>query len=189
MRSGWLGVLTTGVALGVLGAAEVAAAQSPIPFSVEARAAAAFPRGALDENWGTGVGFGVTATVQLLPNYGIYGGYSRTTFGADDNGLANAVDSGFAVGLTRAFVVAGPALVPWVGTGLLIHDMEVAGVANAGGDSQLGFEFGGGVAAALTPRVRLTPGIGYRQYGVRLLGAERETVSYFSIGIGLNVAF
>jgi len=183
------GVAAVAVWAGAMGTAGEAAAQSPIPLSVEVRADAAFPRGALEERWGTGIGFGVNATVQLVPNYGLYGGYSRTVFDTDVADVQSAVISGFSVGLTRSFPVAGPALVPWVGTGLLIHDLTIEGRPGGGSDSELGFEVGGGVAVALTPRVRLTPGIGYRQFGARVLGAERETVQNFSAGVGLNVAF
>jgi opacity protein-like surface antigen len=178
-------LLLAAVGIGSLTAVSDAATQ--VPLSVEVRAEAAFPRGALDERWGVGVGFGVSATIQLVPNYGLYGGYSRTTFDHDADAGLRAVGSGSSIGLTRAFPVAGLALVPWVGSGLLIHDLRIEGAPAADGDSQLGFEVGGGVAVALTPNIRLTPGIGYRQYGARILGAERETVQYFSAGVGLNV--
>jgi hypothetical protein len=187
MRRSAYVMLAAGLASGLGIATYEAAAQSPIPLSVEARAEAAFPRGAMEDGWRTGVGFGVSATVQLVPNYGLYGGYSRTTFDHDADAGLRAVGSGFSIGLTRAFPVAGLALVPWVGSGLLIHDLRIEGAPAADGDSQLGFEVGGGVAVALTPNIRLTPGIGYRQYGARILGAERETVQYFSAGVGLNV--
>jgi opacity protein-like surface antigen len=192
MKRSWFAMLTASVALGATVHPAPAAAQSPVPFSVEARAEAAFPRGALDERWGMGAGFGVNATVQLVPNYGLYGGYSRVVFDLDPLDDLQAVDSGFAIGLTRAFPVAGPAIVPWIGSGLLIHDLQLRDRVDdrtASGDSQLGFEIGGGVAVALSRNIRLTPGIGYRQYGARILGEERETVQYFSAGVGLNVGF
>jgi opacity protein-like surface antigen len=189
MRSGAYVMLAAGMGSGLGIAAYEAAAQSPIPLSAEVRAEAAFPRGAMEDGWKTGVKFGVSATVQLVPNYGLYGGYSRTVFDHDADAGLRAVDSGLSLGLTRAFPVAGPALVPWVGTGLLIHDLRIEGAPATSGESQLGFEIGGGVAVALTPNIRLTPGIGYRQYDARILGVERETVQYFSAGVGLNVGF
>lgn len=169
------------------GSAGAAAAQSPVPLGVEARVAAAFPRGALEDVVGTGVGFGVNAAVQLLPNYALYAGYSRTSFGIEDDDH-NLIDSGFSVGLSRGFPVS-PAVMPWVGVGLLVHDLSLDSGETLDADSQLGFEFGGGVALAVAPRVRVTPGIGYRQYSARLAGPERDTISYFTAGVGLNVAF
>lgn len=179
--------ITAGLGLGLAATAERAAAQSPIPLSVEVRADAAFPTGSLGERAGTGVGYGASATLQLVPNYGLYGGYSRTTFDLDGTDDARAVASGFSVGLTRGFAVDRE-FTPWVGVGLLLHGLEVEGAAG-GGDSRLGFEVGGGLAIGVLPRVRLTPGIGYRQFGSEFLGAERETIQYLTAGIGLNVAF
>jgi opacity protein-like surface antigen len=192
---GW--IITAAVAAAVGLGAGAAAAQSPIPISAEVRVDGGFPRGALEENAGAGpaIGFGVNLAVQLVPNYALYGGYSRTvfdldgaTFTPDANGdTPRAIDSGFSVGLTRAFQLGGPVM-PYVGVGLLVHDLEMEGIAG-GGDSQLGFEFGAGAAIPVAHRIRLTPGIGYRQYSARILGNERETVNIFSAGVGLNLAF
>jgi hypothetical protein len=176
----------------LFGAAEQAAAQSPIPLAVEVRADAAFPTGSggfadLAEN---GVGFGVNVALQLIPNLGIYGGYSRTTFDLDVPGNARAVDSGFSVGLTTAIPGFGPAIMPYLGAGLLFHDLELENVITpVTADGQLGFEVGGGLAIALLPRVRLTPGVGFRRYQAQFIGNQRETISYFTGGLGLNLAF
>jgi opacity protein-like surface antigen len=183
-------VMMTAATIAATGFTGVAEAQSPIPISAEVRLNGGFPRGALEENAGAspGLGYGVNVAVQLVPNYAIYGGYSRTTFDLDVPASGRAVDSGFAVGLTRGFELGGP-ISPYVGVGLLVHDLEIEGDVAGGGDSQLGFEFGGGVAIPVAQRIRITPGIGYRQYSARILGTERETVSIFSAGVGLNVAF
>jgi opacity protein-like surface antigen len=189
MKTTKFAAIAVGVALGATGMAAPAAAQSPIPLSLEARAAAAFPTGG---TWGdladTGVGFGVSASVQLVPNIGVYGGYSRTTFDIALPGDVRAVDSGFAVGLNAG--LGGAAISPWVGAGLLFHSLELENVPTPGGaDSQLGFEAGTGLAIALTPRVRFTPAVAYRRYQARLLTTEREPISYISVGAGLNFAF
>jgi hypothetical protein len=182
-------ILFTTAAIGLGGAAEVAA-QSSLPLSLEVRTDGAFPRGgAFEDRASTGIGLGVSAALQLVPNYALYGGYSRTTFDLDGAGDARAVDSGFAVGLTRAFPLGGAPLVPWVGTGVIIHDLEVEGVQNAAGESRLGFEVGGGVAVPLTPQLRLTPGLAFRRYEAPFLASQRERISYFSAGVGLNLAF
>jgi hypothetical protein len=168
---------------------EAGLAQSPIPLAVEARAHAAFPTVDLGTHARTGFGYGVSATVQLFPNYGLYGGWSRTEFDLEQQG-GRAIDSGFAIGLTAAYpmlLVGG--LTPWLGSGLLIHRLEVTGASVPAGNASLGFEFGGGVAIPLTPTVRLTPGLGYRWYNAPFIGRGSARISYLSAGAGLNVSF
>jgi hypothetical protein len=175
------------VLLTLAGIPRTAAAQSPIRLAVEPRVGAAFPLGTLGDHAETGSGWGVSATVQLVPNYGLYGGYSRTEFDLDAG--ERAIDSGFSVGLSAAYPGLFGGLTPWLGTGLLIHDLEVEGVAIPAGDSSVGFEVGGGVVVPLAPRIRLTPGIGYRQYRAPFIGDANATISYLSLAVGLNLAF
>jgi hypothetical protein len=176
----------------VLGGASILEAQSPIPFAVEVRADAAFPTGGgFADIADTGVGFGVSASVQLVPNIGVYGSYSRFTFdlsGTDVPEGVRAVDSGFSVGLTTSLPALVPGLVPWVGAGLLIRDLGMEGMQTPAGDTGLGFEVGGGIAVPLAPRIRVTPGVGFRRYTAPLL-ADTETISYVTAGVGLNFAF
>lgn len=180
-------VLATFAALAASAAAAPLAAQSPIPLSVEVRAGAAIPTGGdFAEHAQTGFGLGASAAVQLFPNYGLYAGYSRTQFDLDIEG-ARAIDSGFSVGLTAAYPGLG-GITPWLGTGLLFHTLDVEGATQAEGDAQVGFEVGGGVVVPVAPRVRLTPGIAYRRYSAPFLH-DTEPISYFSAGLGLNVAF
>ncbi|MBA2243672.1 MAG: outer membrane beta-barrel protein [Gemmatimonadetes bacterium] len=172
-----------------LAAPAAAAAQSPVPFAAEGRVGVAFPSGDLDRLANSGVGFGATLTVQLMPNYGLYGGYSRTEFEMEGAADARAIDSGFAVGLTAAYPWLGTRVMPWLGTGLLFHDLEVRGLSPAEGSSEIGWELGGGLAVVLAPRVRLTPGISLRTYAAPLPGRSDGRVSYATAGVGLNVAF
>ncbi|HEV2132130.1 MAG TPA: hypothetical protein VGR27_13540 [Longimicrobiaceae bacterium] len=172
-----------------LAAPEKSAAQSPIPFAVEGRAGIAFPSGDLARLANSGVGFGATVTVQLMPNYALYGGYSRTEFELEGGTDGRAIDSGFAVGLTAAYPWLGTRVMPWLGTGLLFHDLEVQGAPPAEGSSEIGWELGGGLAILLAPRVRLTPGISLRTYAAPLPGRSDGRVSYATAGVGLNVAF
>jgi hypothetical protein len=153
-------------------------AQSPIPISVEVRGDAAVPTGSFGDRVDTGVGFGVSASVAVMPNVGVYGSYSRTEFGLT-GAEGNAVADGFAAGLTTAFGPRG-AVTPWVGAGVLFHGLDVAGTR----EGDVGFEVGGGVAVPLGPNLRLTPGVGYRQFGAGAHG----NVSYVSAGVGLNLA-
>jgi hypothetical protein len=170
-------------------AGTVAVAQSPIPISVEARAMAAVPTGSLADHSDPALGVGFSATVQLFPNYGLYAGWSRTAFGLEQEGRdARAIDSGFAIGLTASY----PGIVgvtPWLGSGLLIHDLEVEGATAPVGDSSIGFEVGGGLSVPIAPRLRLTPGVGFRWYNAPLGADASARISYFSAGVGLNLSF
>lgn len=174
------------------GGAGSAAAQSWGPLSVEARLDAAFPRGALAERWGTGIGFGVTAAARLLPSASLYAGYGYTRFDLDFLDEVHAVDSGFSGGLrlARAVPLGEVAVEPWAAAGLLLHEVEIRGSSTAeGGDSRPGFEAAGGVAVMLPYGLRFTTRLGYRQYDGRILSTERERVSYFSAGTGIGVSF
>lgn len=180
--------MVAGLTIGLVGSVE---AQSRIPVSIEARFEAAVPRGAVAERWGPTVGVGLNAAVQLVPNYALYAGYSRASFDLDPVDDMHAVDSGFSAGLTRTLPVSGTAVVPWVKSGLLIHSLEIEGGARTGGDGRLGFEVGGGITIPnrRRPALPMSLGASYRRYGARVLGADREAVSYFSAGLGLIVAF
>ncbi len=177
------------LAYAVMMASSGAAAQLPIPFAVEGRIGVASPTGNLGEQANTGFGSGATVSVQLIPNYGLYGGYSRTEFDLDVADNARAVDSGFAVGLTAAYPLFGAGIMPWFGSGLLLHDLAVQGATTVSGSSQIGFEVGGGITVPVAPRVRLTPGIGFRRYTAPLLAQAEASISYLTAGVGVNVAF
>jgi opacity protein-like surface antigen len=183
---------TVAVAL-ALGAGE-ARAQLNIPLSVEGRVDYAVPVRDFDDladegiSWGAGVSLGVT------PSVGVYGTYSQTEFEFADLEDAEVQDAGFSVGLTTALPrVSG--ISPWLGAGLVIHQFEFDsedGEEDEGIDEDLGFEVGGGLAVPLGANIRLTPGIGYRQYGVdvgTLLGTAEFDVSYFTAGVGVNFSF
>jgi hypothetical protein len=187
MKALWAGVAGILVVSAVPDSGAVA--QSPIPLAVEVRAGTAIPTGSLADHTDTALGVGVSATVQLFPNYGLYGGWSRTSFNLEQEGAnARAVDSGFAIGLTAAYPgILG--ITPWLGSGVLIHDLDVEGVNVPDGDSSIGFEAGGGVVVPIAPRVRLTPGIGFRWYNAPFIGDASARISYFSAGVGLNVGF
>ena len=176
-----------------LGAGE-ANAQLPIPLSVEGRLDYAVPVRDFDDFVDEGMSWGVGAALGVSPGLGIYGTYSQTEFALEDLEDSEVEDSGFSVGLTTALPsVSG--LSPWVGAGLVIHEFDLDDDTDGDEDDieeDLGFEVGGGLAVPLAPNIRLTPGIGYRQYGVdvgTLLGTAEFDVSYFTAGVGLNISF
>lgn len=187
-------VLFAAAMLAVAIPAAQAEAQLPIPLSVEGRLDYAVPTGDLDDQLSaeSGVGVGVGVSLGLRPGLGVYGTYSNTRFGAGlfDDEEPDAKDAGFSVGLTAALPVGGT-LAPWIGAGAVFHTLELNG-SEEGIDEDVGFEVGGGIAVPLTRNVRLTPGIGYRRYGVdiqRPLVDLEMDVSYFTAGVGLNVSF
>jgi hypothetical protein len=158
--------------------------------SIEAGMGAAVPFGAVAERWGVGLDYGVRAAVELTPRYAVYAGYSYTFFDLDPVDDMHAVDTGLAGGVTRSFPGAGR-VVPWVRTGLLIHSLEIQGGAGTADDGRLGFEVGGGVMIRhkRLRALRANLGGGYRRYDARVLGPERETVSYLHAGGGFGIVF
>jgi hypothetical protein len=81
----------------------------------------------------------------VLPNLGINGKYSQTRFGGGwtGDGPSDATDAGFSAGVTAALPgMAGVS--PWVGGGLLFHQLEVRGT-RSGVSQDMGFELGVGL--------------------------------------------
>lgn len=182
-----------GVAVALSLAAGEAQAQFNIPLSLEGRVDYAVPVRDFDDvadegiSWGAGVSLGVT------PGIGVYGTYSQTEFDVANTQSVEFKDQGFSVGLTTQLPrLSG--LSPWVGAGLVIHELSVEDEqsSNGGVDEDLGFEVGGGLAIPVGANIRLTPGIGYRQYGVDvggLISTSEFDVSYFTAGVGVNFSF
>lgn len=172
-----------------------AKAQFSIPLSVEGRLDYAVPVRDFDDAVDEGISWGAGVSLGISPGVGVYGTYSQTEFSIEDADDAEVQDKGFSVGLTTSLPsVSG--LAPWVGAGLVIHEFDFNDETDEDGDDgideDLGFEVGGGLAVPLARNVRLTPGIGYRQYGVdvgTLLGDAEFDVSYFTAGVGLNISF
>ena len=178
--------------ISVFGTEGVVSAQSSIPLSVEVRGDAAFPVGDFaDGNVENGLGFTASASLQLVPGFGAYGSYSRNEFSLDGS-ESDVLDQGWAAGLTASLGGAPGRATPFVGAGLLFHELEVDGVEQ--GDAKMGFEVGAGIAVPLGRRIRVTPAVGYRQYNVEstALGgllASDSNVSYLTAGVGLNISF
>lgn len=173
------------VALAALGSAGAAAAQAPIPVSLEARGGVALPAGDFADRADTGWGFGGSVHVQVAPRVSVYGGFSQTEF--DMEGLSGeGTDRGFEVGARVAF--PGVGFSPWVRGGLLFHDWEVdAAGAELDGDSDVGFEVGAGAAFPLGPRVAVSPGFAYRRYSSTVPVLGEMNVSYLALDVGLRI--
>lgn len=170
------------------------AAQLPVPLSIEGRAGAAFPVGDFADGLETGLSLSASAAVGVTPGFGIYGAYNHTTFNADGGG-GGLVDRGFSVGATASLAGLTPRVTPYLGAGLVMHELELDvddGDDPDVGETDLGFEVGAGLAVQLAPNVRLTPALGYRRYGAEipaLVGTVEGDVSYLTLGVGLNIGF
>lgn len=175
-------------ALAAVSMAPEAAAQLPVPLSVEARADFAFPAGEFAEDVKNGIGWGVNAALGVARGVGVYGGYSRTEFDLEVLD-GDVIDTGFAVGLTTSLPTFSRDVSPWVGGGILFHDVEVdLGAVSADSDTDVGFELGAGLALWITPTLRLTPGFGFRRFSTTLFGVDRDA-TYVTAGAGLNFSF
>lgn len=173
-----------------------AGAQLGIPLSVEGRLDYAVPVGDFDDTVDEGLSWGAGLALGVAPGMGLYGTYSRTQFDIEGVDEAEVEDSGFSVGVTTALPsVSG--ISPWLGAGVVMHTFDFNDETDEdsdedGIDEEVGFEVGGGLALPLARNVRLTPGIGYRQYGVdvgTLFGEAEFDVQYFTAGVGLNISF
>lgn len=182
---------TVAVALSL--AAGEARAQFSIPLAVEGRLDYAVPVGDFDDLADEGLSWGAGLSLGITPAIGIYGTYSQTTFDVADFEDVDLEDNGFSAGLTAALPsVSG--LAPWVGAGVVMRELSFEGDDgdDEGVDENLGFELGGGLAIPVGANIRLTPAIGYRQYGVDvggLVGTAEFDVQYFTAGVGVNFSF
>lgn len=165
-----------------------AAAQTPLPISLEARGGVAIPTGDFKDLGGgidNGWGFGGSVHVQVAPRVSVYGGYSQTEFDLEST-TGTASDRGFEVGGRFAFPGVGYS--PWVRGGLLFHDMEVERAGTElEGDNDPGFEIGAGAAFPLGPRVAVSPGVAYRRYSTDLPVFGEQNVSYLALDVGLRI--
>lgn len=157
-------------AAAALAGAQQASAQSVIPLSFEARLDAGVPTGDAGEFYNTGVGFGLRASLDLAPNFAVYGGYSRFTFDADDEGLtdAEAELEGFEVGGRVGLGTGGAVAAPYVLLGALFQD------------EQTGLEAGLGADYPVSWNLSVTPEVRYRTI---------DEFNYLTLGIGARVHF
>lgn len=191
-------VRTLAAALG-LAVLVPAAAQAQIsPFSVEARVGAAIPTGDFADGVTTGFGFDANVAYRVMPMLELYGGYSWTRFGFDDDEEfdedVNMDDSGFAVG-ARVMFAGVPGIDPWVRGGVILHQLKtsfsegpVSGSFTT--DRAAGFEAAAGVAIPVAPRVALTPAVTFRTYTPKFDGESFDSsVQYVGLHLGGRISF
>ncbi|HYH81796.1 MAG TPA: outer membrane beta-barrel protein [Longimicrobium sp.] len=185
-------------ALAALALAGSAQAQSTLPLSFEGRVGAVLPSGDWGELAKTGVGLNGNVTFNVTPVLGIYGGYTYNRFGVDDElgdtDGANFTEQGFDVGLKARF--AGPTgmgATPFFRGGAIFHKIGVSDdELSVSGDYKLGFDVGGGVEIPVSPRIMLTPQVGYSQFNPGddddlEPGEEEINVSNIHLAVGVSI--
>lgn len=191
-------LITAGLVAAALGVGGTAAeAQGILPIAVEVRGGYAIPTGDLgDSDVDDGLGFGVNAQIAFMPMLAAYVGWERYSFGIDtetDSVDADITDSGFRFGL-QATLPFTPfiGVNPFVFAGGIYNSAEMSasggGVSVSGdSDSSLGYEFGGGLAIPLGPRLQFTPAVRYRSHSVEFGDADAGDMSYLTAEVGLRL--
>jgi hypothetical protein len=167
------------------------AAQEEGRFRIEASAGAVFPRAALAERWGTGLGWDARASARLVGGTAVYAGAGAAFFDLDFLDDIRAVDSGVSLGLVQRVGPGGSRVEPWASAGVLLHRLRVDGMEGAGGGERPGVELDAGVAVRTrkAPRLRATVKAGYRRYASRVRTPERESVDYLTLQLGAGASF
>lgn len=180
-------------ALGVALSAGGAAAQSAVPVELELRVGAALPQGDIEDGLGTGYTWGINGAYGFNEKLQGYLSYSQAVYGPEEDidEDVDIKDKGLGAGLRYTIPTAGR-IRPWFSAGLAYRSFEVdADGGNISLDSELGFEAGAGIAFDVSPRVSLTPGIGYTS--VSLDGDDGEggefsaDMSSLRIDVGVRV--
>jgi opacity protein-like surface antigen len=182
--------IAAAVALAAALAAGDAAAQTPLPLSLELRAGAAFPQGDI-EDVSTGYTFGASAAYGFAPGLEGYLSYSQAVYSPDggdaEDADAKLRDKGFGLGLRYSFPLPGRVR-PWVSAGVARRQMEVdTEDGNITFENEIGYEAGAGVAFDVSPKVSITPGIGYTSFTIDGEEFDSEDAKLGSIRLDVGV--
>lgn len=148
-----------------------APAAAQLPVSVELRLDAGIPTGDAADEFDTGVGFGVRASLDLAPTFALYGGYSQFTFDHDEDALLGDGErelEGFELGGRVGLGTGGGVANPYAMLGALFQDDET------------GLEAGLGADYAVSYNLSVTPEVRYRTIG---------DTNYISLGMGARFRF
>jgi hypothetical protein len=154
--------------------------------SLEGRVGTSIPVGDLSDG---GAESGLLAEGELIftpsLNLSVFAGLGMHTFNCEGEDECEEFSSrGLHGGLKYLFGRSGTAT-PWLRGGLMLHEAEV-GETDSG--FSLGFEGGGGIDLALTPRFSLTPALRYHQYEADF-GASSIDMSWVSLALGAHFHF
>lgn len=195
------------VAVLAFAAAESQAQAAAGAISLEAGGGVALPLGDFKDEEGAaaqnGFGFRVGGAFWFTPQLAVYAGYSRYSFGVDDEELdefgadADWIDSGFGAGLRFALAPAGEGtgFSPWLEGGLayrsLALDLSADGASGRiSFDRKLGFEAAGGLAVALAEGLSVGPVVRYVRYTPDPLEDEEDfedvAIQHLALELGLS---
>lgn len=201
MKKSTIGMLAAVAAVGFAGTAAAQVTGPTTPFSVEVRAGAALPTGDFGDVVSTGWTVGVDGTFNITPMFGIYGGYSYSSYALDEEleelfGEADITEQGFDAGIKATLGGGTLPFTPYLRGGLIYHKLDGEfedGDVDEGEelDYELGFEVGGGLMFPLGPRISVTPSVSYTSFSLSAEDDELEAfdvdISTFKVGIGLNI--
>jgi hypothetical protein len=186
-------------AAAVLATVQTAPAQTPV--IVEARGGYTFPtNGDWNESgyYQNGRGAGLTVTAMVTSQSGVYAGWERFRFPADQelpgvDARSYSTDAGFRAGLASFIPLAAiPAVTPFTELGLVYNTFEISltdadTVIMIEADPSLGYEAGVGATIRVMPRLEVAPTFRYRQHKVEFEDGRSETVGYFALAVGLRL--
>lgn len=173
-------------------------AQLPsLPLSLEVRGGIGIPVGDFADGnvsaesgfaWGAGAVFHATSAV------GVYGEYSRASFGCGECGIFTlqdeAVDDGFDFGVQLSPGVAFSGLRPRLRAGLVAHQLRFSSAAgDASSDTGVGFAVGAGLGFSPLPSLTVIPAVHFRTYSADFPLGELEDrsvdVSHVTVDVGV----
>jgi hypothetical protein len=159
--------------------------QAPIPLAFQLGFGANLPRGAFADVADPGSGWSIGTGVQLVDYLGIYAGYSRIRFDSTAfNG--DLTDSGFSAGISVVLPDVASGIQPWLGGGIVLHRLDIAGAVDQPRRANPGLGLGGGVLLPAVGAARISPSLGYVRYRTPLPAQDELMVSYLSVGIAVN---
>jgi hypothetical protein len=154
-------------------------------ISLEGRIGTAIPVSDLS-NSGAEAGMMVEGELLYTPslNVSLFAGLGMHSFNCEGNSCDEVSSRGLHGGVKYLFGQSGTAT-PWVRGGLMLHEAE-SGEADT--DFALGFEVGGGIDLALTPRFSLTPALRYHRYEADFEPGPVD-MSWVSLALGAHFHF
>ena len=159
----WSGALAL---LACAAGAARASAQGTLPLSLEARIDAGIPVGDAGDGFDTGVGFEGLAVLHLTPAFGLYGGYTTTSFGVSGTEGGDLELDGPEVGGRITLGTGGGVWTPFAQVGAVFLDDET------------GFEAGLGAFYPVGQSLSVTPMARFRSV---------DGFEFVTLGVGLNV--
>jgi hypothetical protein len=153
--------------------------------SLEGRLGTTLPAGSLSDR---GAESGLLAEGELIftpsLDVSVFAGLGVHSFNCDEEDCDEFSSHGLHGGVKYLFSRSGSAT-PWVRGGLLLHEAE-RDAEDSG--FTVGFEAGGGIDLAVTPRFTLAPSLRYHRYEADF-GNDMIDMSWFSLALGAHIHF